>query len=93
MDKVEIEKIAYLARLTVDPEDIVHYEHDLSNILELVKQMEEVDTSRIIPMAHPLDAIQRFRYDMITEEDQRKHFQGNAPLVDAGLYLVPKVIE
>ena len=44
-------------------------------------------------MAHPLDAQQRLRADVVTEHDQREHFQANAPQVEAGLYLVPKVIE
>nr|VFJ65305.1 MAG: aspartyl/glutamyl-tRNA(Asn/Gln) amidotransferase subunit C [Candidatus Kentron sp. FW] len=93
MGKVEIEKIAHLACLTMESEDIVRYARDLSNILALVKQMEEVDTTKVVPMAHPLDTSQRLRLDMITEIDQRAHFQKNAQLVDAGLYLVPKVIK
>jgi len=93
MDKAEVEKIAYLARLTIAPEDIAHYARDLSDILKLVKQMEALDTTQVVPMAHPLDAVQRLRPDTITETNQRAHFQENAPLVDAGLYFVPKVID
>nr|VFJ96126.1 MAG: aspartyl/glutamyl-tRNA(Asn/Gln) amidotransferase subunit C [Candidatus Kentron sp. LFY]VFJ98248.1 MAG: aspartyl/glutamyl-tRNA(Asn/Gln) amidotransferase subunit C [Candidatus Kentron sp. LFY]VFK22213.1 MAG: aspartyl/glutamyl-tRNA(Asn/Gln) amidotransferase subunit C [Candidatus Kentron sp. LFY] len=93
MDKVDLEKIASLARLTIEPENIAHYARDLSNILELVKKMENLDTTEVVPMAHPLDAVQRLRSDRITETDQREYFQENAPLVDTGLYLVPKVIE
>nr|VFK68118.1 MAG: aspartyl/glutamyl-tRNA(Asn/Gln) amidotransferase subunit C [Candidatus Kentron sp. UNK]VFK73392.1 MAG: aspartyl/glutamyl-tRNA(Asn/Gln) amidotransferase subunit C [Candidatus Kentron sp. UNK] len=93
MDKVDVEKIASLARLTIAPENVAHYAHDLSNILKLVKQMEKLDTTEVIPMAHPLDTTQRLRSDRITEDNQRRHFQENASLVDAGLYLVPQVIE
>lgn len=93
MDKADVEKIAHLARLAIDQKDIARYARDLSNILDLVKQMEKVETNEVIPMSHPLDATQRLRPDEITETNQREHFQKNAPLVDAGLYLVPKVIE
>ena len=74
-------------------EDIPLYTENLSNILELVEQMNSVDTSDITPMAHPLDAIARLRDDMVTEANQRDHFQQIAPQTESGLYLVPKVIE
>nr|VFK41841.1 MAG: aspartyl-tRNA(Asn)/glutamyl-tRNA(Gln) amidotransferase subunit C [Candidatus Kentron sp. TC]VFK47278.1 MAG: aspartyl/glutamyl-tRNA(Asn/Gln) amidotransferase subunit C [Candidatus Kentron sp. TC]VFK57537.1 MAG: aspartyl-tRNA(Asn)/glutamyl-tRNA(Gln) amidotransferase subunit C [Candidatus Kentron sp. TC] len=93
MDKADVEQIASLARLTIEPENVAHYAHDLSNILKLVKQMEKLDTTEVTPMAHPMDTTQRLRSDTITEGNQRMHFQENAPLSDIGLYLVPKVIE
>jgi len=55
--------------------------------------MNAVDTQGVKPMAHPLDAVQRLREDVVTEADQREHFQQHAPLVEDGLFLVPKVIE
>lgn len=88
----EVERIAHLARLAILPQDIPLYTKNLSNILDFVAQMNSVDTKHILPMAHPLDASQRFRPDVVTETDQRELFQNNAPLVAAGLYLVPKVI-
>lgn len=93
LDKAEVENIAHLARLAVSEEDIPEYARNLSNILELVEQMSAVDTSNVVPMAHPLDMAQRLRPDEVTETDQRELFQKNAPSVEAGLYLVPKVIE
>ncbi|AHK78142.1 MULTISPECIES: Asp-tRNA(Asn)/Glu-tRNA(Gln) amidotransferase subunit GatC [Ectothiorhodospira] len=89
----EVRKIAHLARLSVQEEDLQGYARNLSDILDLVQQMEGVDTQGVTPMAHPLDASQRLRADEPTETDQRDHFQGNAPAVESGLYLVPKVIE
>lgn len=93
LDKSDVEKIAHLARLAISEEDISAYAHNLSNILTLVEQMSAVDTSGVTPMAHPLDMAQRLREDAVTESNQRDHFQGIAPAVEAGLYLVPKVIE
>jgi aspartyl-tRNA(Asn)/glutamyl-tRNA(Gln) amidotransferase subunit C len=56
-------------------------------------QMSELNTDNVSPMAHPLDQIQRLRPDVVTEHNQREHFQAIAPQVEDGLYLVPKVIE
>lgn len=89
----EVEKIAHLARLGINPADVPAYARNLSNIIGLVEQMQAVDTSGIEPMAHPLEAVARLRADAVTEFDQRDHFQANAPQVAAGLYLVPKVLE
>lgn len=93
MEKTEVKKIAHLARLAISDADIARYVRDLSNILDLANQMNAVPTTNIAPMAHPLDAIQRTRPDRVTEGNQREHFQSLAPLVEDGLYLVPKVIE
>ena len=89
----EVRKIAHLARLAIKDSDIPEYAHNLSNILGLVEQMSSVDTQGVSPMAHPLDVSQRLRDDQISEPNQREHFQKIAPQVEAGLYLVPKVIE
>ena len=93
LERSDIEKIAHLARLAINDDDVPHYARDLSNILELVEQMNRVATDTIEPLAHPVDATQRFRPDVVTETDQRDRFQRIAPAVEAHLYLVPKVIE
>ena len=89
----EVAKIAHLARLAIRDEDAPAYARNLSAILELVERMNAVDTTGAVPMAHPLDMAQRLRADEVTEANQREHFQAIAPRVEAGLYLVPKVIE
>ncbi len=93
LEKADIEKIAHLARLEIDPGDVPDYARNLSGILELVEQMNQVDTEGVQPMAHPLRMTQRMRADEVTESNQRDKFQQIAPQVEAGLYLVPKVIE
>lgn len=93
LQKEDIEKIAHLARLGISDEDVSAYARELSNILDLVEQMNAINTEGVVPMAHPLDEHQRLRADEVTEENQREHFQKNAPQVDSGLFLVPKVIE
>ena len=93
LDKKDIEKIAWLARLDITPADVPGYARDLSSILGLVEQMTQVDTAHIEPLAHPLDLNARAREDVVTETNQREHFQQYAPAVANGHYLVPKVIE
>jgi aspartyl-tRNA(Asn)/glutamyl-tRNA(Gln) amidotransferase subunit C len=89
----DVKKIAHLARLGIDEQQIEHYAQDLSKLLDLMTQMGQQDTNGVSPMAHPLDQMQRLRPDAVTESDQRDAFQAIAPQTEAGLYLVPKVID
>jgi aspartyl-tRNA(Asn)/glutamyl-tRNA(Gln) amidotransferase subunit C len=89
----QIKQVAHLARLSLPPEKVEPYAHQLSNILELVGQLSQAATDQVQPMAHPLDMVQRMREDRVSEEDRREAFQAIAPAVESGLYLVPKVIE
>ncbi|NOZ54328.1 MAG: Asp-tRNA(Asn)/Glu-tRNA(Gln) amidotransferase subunit GatC [Gammaproteobacteria bacterium] len=93
LKKQDVENIAHLARLAINQADIPSYVQNLSDILALVEQMGAIDTEGVTPMAHPLDAVQRLRPDIVSESNQRDYFQQIAPQTEAGLYLVPKVIE
>ena len=93
IDNKTVETIARLARLEIDPTEIEQYRSDISNILSLVEQMQEVDTSDVEPMTHPFDATLRLREDKVTESNSRDKFQSIAPNSQDGLYLVPKVID
>lgn len=89
----EVKKIAKLAALNVAEDDLQSYATNLSNILDLVAQMNAVDTSGVTPMSHPFDVVQRLREDKVTDENRREDFLTIAPKTEDGLYLVPKVIE
>jgi aspartyl-tRNA(Asn)/glutamyl-tRNA(Gln) amidotransferase subunit C len=89
----DVNKIAHLARLGINTDDIDLYAKNLSGILDLVAEMNALNTDQITPMAHPLNQVQRLRADIVSECNQRDLFQAIAPQVEAGLYLVPKVIE
>ena len=93
LERSDVEKIAHLARLAIDEQKVDGYAADLSKILDLVEQMNAVDTEGVTPMAHPLHMSQRLRADEVTEMDNREKYQRIAPQIEAGLYLVPKVIE
>jgi aspartyl-tRNA(Asn)/glutamyl-tRNA(Gln) amidotransferase subunit C len=89
----DVRSIAHLARLHIDEDAIDDYVEDLSRILELVDQMNQVDSHDVKPLSNPHDASQRLRADEVTEGNQRDKFQQIAPDVADGLYRVPRVIE
>ena len=93
LDHQTVKNITRLARLHIDESDIDRYVSELSRILDFVEQMNRVDTEGVTPLAHPQEGRLRLRDDLVTETDQRDTFQQVAPAKEAGLYLVPKVIE
>lgn len=93
LDRDEVNKVAYLARLAIADDKIEGNLNSINAVLELVDQMQSIDTDDVEPMAHPTDALQRLRDDEVSEIDNRDKFQQIAPATEDGLYLVPKVIE
>jgi aspartyl-tRNA(Asn)/glutamyl-tRNA(Gln) amidotransferase subunit C len=94
LTREQIENIAHLARLELQPAEVPVYQESLSAILDFVGELDRADTASVVPMAHPLPGLsQRLRPDAVTEQDHRELYQENAPQVASGLYLVPKVIE
>lgn len=93
LDKDQVRHIAMLARLKLTDDEYAESVEKLSKIVDFVDQLSQADTSGVVPMAHPLDAVQRLRPDVVTETNERDRYQQNAAAVAGGLYLVPKVIE
>ena len=89
----QVRALAELARIEVGESDSEALRQQLNGILAMVDEMLAVDTAGIEPMAHPQDAAQRMREDLVTESDEHALFQKAAPQVEDGLYLVPRVIE
>jgi len=89
----DIRRVAHLARIEVTDAELRAAQHELNGILGLVEQLQAADTTGVEPMAHAQDVTLRLRADEVTESDERARFQSIAPRVEAGLYLVPKVIE
>lgn len=89
----EMTRVAELARLRLDAATVTEVTRRIGTILQMIDQMQAVDTAAVEPMANPLDGRQRLREDRITEGDRRAAFQAIAPAAEDGLYLVPKVIE
>lgn len=93
MDRADIAQLAQLARIDISAATVDEVASSITDVLALVDQLQAVDTSGVAPMAHPLDAVQRLRTDIVNEPNQREAFQALAPAAEQGLYLVPKVIE
>ncbi len=89
----DVKRIAQLARLEVTDTEAQQVLAQLQAIFELIEELQAVDTRDIEPMSHAQDVSLRLRDDRVTEGNQRELFQSIAPQVEAGLYLVPKVIE
>ncbi len=89
----QVKRIAHLARIEIGDEEALATQGQLNGIFQLIEQMQAVDTAGIEPMAHAQDLSQRLRSDAVSEENRRAAFQAVAPETEAGLYLVPKVIE
>jgi aspartyl-tRNA(Asn)/glutamyl-tRNA(Gln) amidotransferase subunit C len=89
----DLRRLARLARIRVEGDEAGPLLAQLSGILGLIDQLQAVDTRGVEPLSHALELQQRLRQDTVTETDSREQFQAVAPQVEAGLYLVPKVIE
>ena len=93
LDKDQVGSIAVLARLKLADDEFDETVDKLSRIVDFVDQLSQASTENVVPMAHPLDVAQRLRPDAVTEPNDRDRIQENAPSVERGVYLVPKVIE
>ena len=89
----DVKRIADLAYIEIDEDEAKETLNQLSGIFNLIETMQAVDTSTVEPMSHAQSVVQRLREDEVTETDQRELYQSIAPQVEAGLYLVPQVIE
>lgn len=93
----DVSRIALLARLELSEAEQSAMLSQLNGFFDIVERMRAVDTTGVAPLYTPLSAVQevalRLREDAVTEVDQREANQLSAPAVEAGLYLVPKVIE
>ena len=93
----DIARIANLARLELQSDESTRLLTQLNGFFSIVETMRAVDTTGIVPLSHPVAAIQdialRLREDVASEPNQREANQQRAPAIERGLFLVPKVIE
>jgi len=93
----DLERIANLAQLDLQPQQRSHLLLQINDFFQIVEKMRSVDCTSIEPLAHPLASVQevtlRLRADVVSEPNQRDLNQRNAPALEDGLFLVPKVIE
>jgi aspartyl-tRNA(Asn)/glutamyl-tRNA(Gln) amidotransferase subunit C len=89
----DVHRIAHLARIEIDAAAATEVHRKLEAIFAMINELQAVDTTGIVPMAHAQDVMLPLRDDVVSDRDQHALFQGVAPAVEDGLYLVPKVIE
>jgi len=89
----DIRRLGELARIRFDETEQAALLVKLNQLFDIIEQLRAVDTSGVVPMTHPQATALRQRDDVVTESDQREANQANAPAVENGLYLVPRVVE
>jgi aspartyl-tRNA(Asn)/glutamyl-tRNA(Gln) amidotransferase subunit C len=89
----DVERIAHLARIEISAGEAADVHAKLDAIFAMINELNSIDTTGIVPMAHAQDMTMPLREDRVTESDQRERFQRVAPAVEDGLYLVPRVVE
>ena len=93
MSDIDIRHLGALAQLKLSDAEAEAVTRDLAGIIEMVDQMQAMDTDGVRPLAHPLDTAARLRPDEVTEIVDRDLYQAGAPETEDGLYLVPRVVE
>ena len=97
LSTTDVSRIALLARLELSADESIAMRKQLNYFFSIVERMSAVDTSGVEPLYTPLSAVQsvslRLREDVVSESNQREANQRSAPVVEDGLFLVPKVIE
>ena len=91
--KEQLNLLMKLANLKVEGEALNEFQQELSRILDLMDELQQVNTEDLLPLTNPRDDKQRLRRDEVTETNQRARWQQNAPETEAGLYLVPRVVD
>ena len=89
----DVAQVALLARLSIPDETMEDVTGRFTRVLELVEELQQVDTDGVVPMSNPHDMEQRLRADAVTEENRRDDLQKPAPSVEDGYFLVPRVID
>jgi aspartyl-tRNA(Asn)/glutamyl-tRNA(Gln) amidotransferase subunit C len=89
----DVARIAHLARIEIGAAERRAMLAQLNDIFAMIEKMQRIDTTGVAPMAHPLGGRQRLREDRVTETDARHENMKNAPAIEDGLFLVPRVVE
>ena len=93
MSDIDIRHLSALAQLKLSDGEARAVAGDLARIIDMVDQMQAMDTDGVKPLAHPLDSAARLRPDAVSETIDRELYQQGAPETEEGLYLVPRVVE
>ncbi len=87
----DVEHVAKLARLELTEEEKVKFSKQLGDVLSYMEQMNEVDTTGVEPMNHPIDFSNVMREDTVICEQTREELMANAPEIEQDYFKVPKI--
>jgi aspartyl-tRNA(Asn)/glutamyl-tRNA(Gln) amidotransferase subunit C len=93
IDQENLQKIAHLARLNFDAQAGEKMSADLSQVLDWVEQLQEIDTQNIAPLTSMSSEINVFREDQVGLQLTQEQALKNAPKQENGFFCVPKVME
>lgn len=93
VSREDVAKVALLARLTIPDESLSEVTERFGRVLDLVDELNSINTDSTEPMSNPHDMRQRLRADAVTADNQRQALMASAPAQEHGYYLVPKVID
>lgn len=93
IDQSTLQKIAHLARLNFDSLGAEKMSKDLSQVLDWVEQLQEVNTDEITPLTSMSSEINAFRSDAVGEQLTQEQALKNAPKQENGFFVVPKVMD
>ena len=92
ISKEEVKKIAGLAKLSINEDEIELYTDQMNQILDYVSQLYEVDTDNVEPLSHVLDVVNKTRTDTVKPSVSRDTVLKNAAQTDDEFILVPEII-
>lgn len=93
VDEKTVRRIARLARIKITDAEAKGLEKELTQILEWVEQLDEVDTANVEPMTRVVAQQLKTREDKVTDGEIADAVTANAPMTEDHFYVVPKVVE
>lgn len=93
IDQSTVKRIARLARIRITEDEAASLEGELSNILDWVEQLNELQTDAVEPMTRVVPMGLKMREDGVTDGDKVEDVTVNAPNSEDGFFVVPKIVE
>lgn len=92
LSREEVLKIAKLSKLEFNEEELVDMEKSLNEIFDYIKQINEVDVTRVEPLYNVLELKDRTRQDIVNNTEKKEDFLANAPKKDEEFVILPKIV-
>jgi aspartyl-tRNA(Asn)/glutamyl-tRNA(Gln) amidotransferase subunit C len=93
VDQATVRRVARLARIKVEDEDLPQLEAELNSILQWIEQLNEVDVAGVEPLTSMVTVKMKMRRDQVTDGNYPDDVVRNAPVQEDCLFVVPKVVE